>query len=78
MSDRISTSLSSSFMVSNTFAYKPFSFAQYAFFQLVASKVNSEVPETPIFLVTAGSITKGPIPIVNSDNFIAAFSVAST
>ena len=64
-------------MVSNTFAYKPFSFAQYAFFQLVASKVNSEVPETPIFLVTAGSITKGPIPIVNSDNFIAAFSVAS-
>ena len=30
----------------------------------------------PIFLDTAGSITKGPIPILNSLNLIEAYCVA--
>ena len=42
----------------------------------MGSIINSEKAAIPIFLVTAGSITKGPIPIVNSESLIEACSVA--
>jgi hypothetical protein len=65
-------------MVSKVLAYKPFSLAQAADFHSPAAKDNSAKAVLPIFLDTAGSITKGPMPMVNSDNLTLASWVANT